>query len=84
MHKNSQFNFEKYLTIVNSGVSKKILKSNNEEQESAIYFLNKSIYEAATAIKFSTKDYTLHFWLAQLLEEKHFFENIYGPELQVI
>ncbi|CAF0731786.1 unnamed protein product [Brachionus calyciflorus] len=78
---NSRESFQKYLSEIDStSALKKNLKSNKED--SAIYHLNKSIYEASTAIKFNTKDYNLHFWLAMLLEEKNFFENIYGPEEQ--
>jgi hypothetical protein len=84
LHANSQHNFQKYLSAVGSpGASKKSLKSTQEGQESAVYWLNKSIYEAATAIKFAPKDHTLHFWLANLLQEKYFFENLYGPAEQV-
>ncbi len=34
----------------------------------------------ASSIKYRNKDYEVHFKLAALLEEKNFFENIYGKE----
>lgn len=42
-----------------------------------------SLYNAATGLKFKTKDYKMHFWLGMLLEEKNFYESIYGTEKQV-
>jgi len=42
-----------------------------------------SIFTLATALKFKNRDFQLHFKLAKLLEEKLFFENIYGSEKEV-
>ncbi len=39
-----------------------------------------SLYNMASSIKHKSKDYDFHFKLAELLEEKNFFENIYGKE----
>lgn len=42
-----------------------------------------SIFTLATALKYKNRDFQLHFKLAKLLEEKLFFENIYGSEKEV-
>jgi tetratricopeptide (TPR) repeat protein len=38
-----------------------------------------SIFNLATSFKFKTRDYKTHLTMAMLLEEKYFYENIYGP-----
>ena len=43
-----------------------------------------SIFTLATALRYKTRDFQLHFKLAKLLEEKLFFEDIYGSEKEVI
>ncbi|RNA13738.1 hypothetical protein BpHYR1_019176 [Brachionus plicatilis] len=80
LYAQSKLSSTSYLSVVQSEKSRKKIKSN--DNDSAIYLLNKSIFESATAIKFNSKHYEYHFWLAQLLEEKNFFENIYGPQEQ--
>ncbi len=39
-----------------------------------------SLYNLATSLKHKSKDFEVHFKLAALLEEKNFFENVYGKE----
>lgn len=77
----SQSSFANYLSVLHLEKSRKKIKSN--ENNSAIYYLNKSLFKSATAIKFDNKNSSYHFWLAHLLEEKNFFENFYVPEQQV-
>jgi hypothetical protein len=51
-----------------------------DTNDSPLYYLNMSLYNMASSIKHKSKDYDVHFKLAELLEEKNFFENIYGKE----
>lgn len=47
-------------------------------ETSPLFYLNLSIFNMATAIKFKSKDTKNHIKLAMLLEEKNLFENLYG------
>ena len=52
-------------------------------ESSPLFYLNLSIYNVATAIKFKPKDVQAHLKLAMLLEEKHLFESFYGRQIKV-
>jgi hypothetical protein len=47
-------------------------------ETSALFHLNLSLFNTATAIKFKPRDAKSHLRLAMLLEEKNFFESLYG------
>ncbi len=53
---------------------------NIDSNDSPIYHLNMSIYHLATSLKHKSRDYETHFRFGVLLEEKNFFEGIYGKE----
>ena len=74
----SQSSLEKYLATILTVNSVKQMKVDNNE--SAFYYLNMSIFNLATSLKFKSKDYQTHFKLAALLEEKSFLESLYGAE----
>ena len=56
---------------------------NIENDESPLYWLNMSIFNLATALKFKYQDFKNHARLALLLEEKEFYENIFHNEKKV-
>jgi hypothetical protein len=48
-----------------------------------MYYLNMSIFNLATSLKYKNNDYETHFELALLLEEKFFIECLYGSDKKV-
>ena len=55
-----------------------------ENEESPIYSLNMSLFCISTSLKYDPHNIENHIKLGMLLEEKNFFENIYGFQVKVI
>ena len=47
-------------------------------KDSPLNFLNMAMFNVASSLKTKNRDYEVHFKLAQLLEEKYYFEAFYG------